>query len=265
MNIACSVDSARNHYVLAEKLWTNRKYSAAVSEFEKVMSKDPRGKLGSQAMYRSAMTQFLFLKQYGDAVRKFRNYIQVSDDPQSVWDAQVQIGEILYSKIEEYDQAILHYRALLKQRPESPESPEFLFRIGKSHFFLFQFHEAIEIYREIIKKFPQSLWSEKASFEIGATFLTQGEGHSSAEVDSDDSVYQVAIDAFGQFLKLYPTSELVAEARFGIACCLEELDRLQEAYQAFAELKRSYSSAGVISVKLGRIRERMSQKGKFIR
>ncbi|MGZ3687127.1 MAG: hypothetical protein ACXVBW_02430, partial [Bdellovibrionota bacterium] len=51
---ACSVDSAKNHYVLAEKLWSDRKYQASVSEFEKVTAKDPHGKLGLQALYRAA-------------------------------------------------------------------------------------------------------------------------------------------------------------------------------------------------------------------
>src|SRR5690348_3735256 len=94
LGLGCSVDSAKNHYVLGEKLWGDRKYSAAVSEFEKVIAKDPRGKLGMQATYRAAMTQYLFLNEYGNAVRKFRNYAEISTDPASVWDSQLQIGEI---------------------------------------------------------------------------------------------------------------------------------------------------------------------------
>jgi TolA-binding protein len=245
----CSVDSAKNHYVLAEKLWADQKYSASVTEFEKVISKDPKGKLGQQALYRAAMTQFLFLSQYGDAVRKLRNYIQISGDLHTIWDAQLQVGEILFSKTEQYDQAILHYRSLLKQKADVSEAPEFLFRIGKSHFFLFQFAEAVQAYQEVIKRYPQSTWSEKAEFEIGASLFTQ-------------EMFDEAIDAFKKHLRKYPKSERVAEARFGIASCLEELDRLEEAYEMYQSLQKTYPSPQVLAVKLSRIRERLSQRGK---
>lgn len=258
---ACSVDSARNHYVLAEKLWTDRNYSVAVAEFDKVIAKDPRGKLGLQALYRSAMTQFLFLGHSSDAIRKFRTYVQLSGDPQSTWDAELQIGEILFSKTEQYDQAILHYQSLLKKRPNAPEAPEFLFRIGKSHFFLFQFSEALESYRELIQKFPLSNWAERASFEVGTTYLARGEPRFLKETDVETETYTLAMKAFERFLKHYPKSSLASEARFGVACCLEELDRLEDAYEAFVELTKTYPSLSVIRVKLTRIRERLAQKG----
>jgi len=260
----CSVDSARNHYVLAEKLWTDRKYTAAVSEFEKVISKDPRGKLGLQAMYRAAMTQFLFLSRYSDAIRNFRNYAQGSTDPQSVWDAQLQIGEILFSKTEQYDQAILHYQSLLKEKPSAAEAPEFLFRVGKSQFFLLQFNDAVSTYEELIKKYPTSIWAERGSFEIGATYFTRGEQQPDGKSKGlDNEVYQVAMRAYENFERKYPKSELLPQARFGIAACLEELDQLDDAYSAYAALKKKYPSPNVIEVKLIRIRERMTHRHNF--
>ncbi|MGZ6334247.1 MAG: tetratricopeptide repeat protein, partial [Bdellovibrionota bacterium] len=109
---ACSVDSAKNHYVLAEKLWSDRKYQASVSEFEKVTAKDPHGKLGLQALYRAAVTQSLFLSQFSDAIRKFKSYAESSHDGPSVWDAEIQVGEIYFNKTEQYDQAVQHYQRL---------------------------------------------------------------------------------------------------------------------------------------------------------
>lgn len=256
----CSIDSAKNHYVLAEKLWTDRNYSVAVSEFEKVISKDPKGKLGLQATYRAAMTQYLFLGQYNDAIRKFQNFVQSSTDLQSIWDAQLQIGEILFAKTDQYDRAILHYDSLLKQRPESPDAPEFTFRIAKSYFYLFKFKDAIAKYKELIRKYPQSPLAEKAMFEIGTTYFTRGEGE---ERSSISEAYQEALDAYRQFLKVFPKSRYAAEAQFGIACCLEELDQLDEAYHAFHALKSTYPAPNVIEIKLIRIRERLSQRKRY--
>jgi TolA-binding protein len=258
----CSTDNARNHYVLAEKLWADRKYAAAVSEFEKVTSKDPHGKLGLQAKYRAAMTQFLFLSQYGDAVRKFSEYAREIQDPKSAWDAQLQIGEILFSKTEQYDQAIIHYRSLLRQRPQAQESPELLFRIGRSHFFLFQFNEAVAAYEDLIKLFPGSSWAEKAMFEVGATYFTRGEQGSEGNKGGTES-YRTAMAAYQKFIHHYPKSNRVPEAQFGIASCLEEMDQLSEAYKAFSALKGTYPSPHVIDIKLSRIRQRTAQRNSY--
>jgi TolA-binding protein len=221
--------------------------------------KDPRGKLGVQATYRAATTQFLFLSQYNDAIRNFRKYAQGNADPDSIWDAEIQIGEILFSKTEQYDQAILHYEALLKQKPKAAEAPEFLFRIAKSHFYLFQFHEAVATYEDIGRKYPTSPWAEKALFEIGTTYFTRGEQQPDGK-NSGNEAYQVAINAYEKFMKHYPQSELVPEARFGIAFCLEELDQLDDAYNAYVALKGKYPSPNVLEVKLIRIRERLAQR-----
>lgn len=76
--LACSLDSAKSHYLLAEKLWTGGDYPAAVSEFEKVVVKDPKGKIGLQALFRAAMIQNINLFQYSDSLRKFKAYIELS-------------------------------------------------------------------------------------------------------------------------------------------------------------------------------------------
>jgi TolA-binding protein len=256
---ACSVDTARSHYILAEKLWMDRSYAAAVTEFEKVIAKDPRGKLGMQATYRAANTQALFLSEYAEAVKKFRLYAQGPVDPQSAWEAKVQIGEILFTKTEQYDQTIAHYQLLLRERPRAPEAPEFLYRIGKSWFFLLRFSDALASFQEIVKDFPTSPWAEKAAFETGVTYFTRGEQQGEKEGDP----YQEALVAYQSFVRKYPKSSLVPEARFGIAACMEEKGQLEQAYGAYSSLKAVYPSPRVIEIKLARLKERVAHKGGF--
>lgn len=255
----CSVDSAKNHYLLAEKLWTDRKYGAAVSEFERVTAKDPNGKLGKQALFRAATTQSLFLSQYGDAVRKFREYVQINPDDPSAWQAQLHVGDILYSKLEQYDQAIQHYQKLLKLNPKIPEAPEFLFRIAKSQFYLLRFDEAVSTFQSVEKEYPFTSWAEKAAFETGATYFTRGEQGSRYKNKIADG-YSAALHAYERFLGQYPKSTLVSSAQFGVASCLEELNQLEEAFKAFSKLRKSYPSPNVVEIKLSRIQERLAQQ-----
>jgi TolA-binding protein len=258
---ACSAGSAKSHYILAEKLWTDGKYASAVSEFDKTAQRDPRGKLGLQALFRAASTQSLFLSQYEDAVKKFRLYVELSEDTPEAWEAQKQIGEILFSKTDQYDLAIQQYKALLKARPDAAETPEFLYRIAKAHFFLQQFDEALDSYRDLIKRYPATLWSEQAAYEIGLTAFTRGEQRPGGKGPGMES-YQEATEAYQAFLKKYPQSTLVPQARFGIASCLEELDQLDAAYQAYEALKDTYPSRNVIEIKLARIRERRAERNR---
>jgi TolA-binding protein len=70
------------------------------------------------------------------------------------------------------------------------------------------------------------------------------------------------MEAFTRFMKRYPQSTLIPDAKFGIASCLEEMDQLDAAYHAFEELRSTYPSPNVIEVKLVRIRERKDQRSR---
>jgi TolA-binding protein len=259
---SCSADSAKSRYILAEKLWTDGSYAAAVREFERVVARDPHGRLGIQALFRAAMTQTLYLAQHDDAIRKFRSYVELVGEPALAWESEKQIGEILYTKTEQYDRAIQHYRAMIKARPQAGEIPEFLFRIGKSHFFLWQFDDAITTFRRLAKEYPQNALAEKASYEVGVTYFTRGEQAPTGQSRNGPEAYQEAMDAFQKFLRKYPRSALVPQAKFGIASCLEELDQLDAAYHQYQDLLTTYPSPKVIKIKLARIRQRQVQKSR---
>lgn len=259
---ACSPNNAKDHYILAEKLWSNGNYAASVTEFDKVTQRDPKGILGRQALFRSAMTQALFLSQNNLALRKFKSYIEQSGDSDVSWEAQKQIGEILFAKTEQYDLAIPHYRAMLQARPKDPEAPDFQFRIAKSYFFLWQFDDAIFAFKELQKNYPNSLLAERAAFEIGVTAYTRGEQRPATGHSTGPEGYQEAIDAYQRFLTRYPHSALDVEARFGIAACLEEMEQLDAAYHQYESLLKTYPSPKVIQIKLARIRQRRAQKSR---
>jgi TolA-binding protein len=255
----CSLNTAKKHYVLAEELWQEGNYQAAVAEFDKVTAKDPRGRLGQQALFRAATTEALFLSHYPEALKKFKIFAESSPDASAVWEAQKEIGELLFSKMEQYDQAVAHYRSLIQQKPGAPETPDFLYRIGKSEFFLWHFDDAIKTYEELHRRFGQTPSGEKALFEVGVCQFTRGEQSVGGRGPGMDT-YRDAIEAYERFIKTYPRSALVSQARFGIASALEELDQIDAAYQGYEALKDSYPDRNVIEIKLARIRDRRAQR-----
>lgn len=257
----CSVDSAKNRYLLAEKLWTEANYPAAVSEFERVVQKDPKGKLGLQALYRAGITQAVFLQQYNEGVSKLQRFVELNTDPQTNWDALLQIGDILFSKLERYEDAITHYKELLRKNPKATEAADLHFRIAKANFYLWRFPEALRLFQELQGKFPKSQLAEQAAYHEGLVHFTQG-GLKSNDRSREIQLYEKAREAFEEFMMEYPGSSLVSEAKFGIASCYEELDQLDLAFQKFEEIQNTYPSPKVIAIKLFRLKERKAQKGR---
>ncbi len=261
LHSACTVGSAKNRYLFAEKLWTDGKYEAAVAEFEKVAQKDPAGRLGQQALFRAANTQAFFLQQYEPAAKKFSRLADTTTEPELAWESKRQLGELLFSRLGQHEASIAHYRKLLQDYPKVSESPEFLFRIAKSLFLLGQFSDALVTYSSVEERYPGTPQAEAAALERGITFYTRGE-HLPGPRKEALETYQQAIQAFQRFIQKYPQSVRVSEARFGHAECLEEMDQLEAAAQIYASIEKTYPSPNVIRIKLARIRERQNQKSR---
>lgn len=264
---ACSMDGAERHFLLGEKLWADGNYSAAVGEFERARKRDPKGLVGLKSLFRAATTQTLFLQEHVDAIDKLREYVRESKDAESLWSAKLMMGEILFSKLNQYDQAQKYYEDLAKENPHAPEKPEFLFRAAKSAFHAWKFDVARQKYEELRQEFPQAPQSERALYEIGMVYFTAGEQRAetlgvrpTARAQDGKDVFRKAIEVFGEFLKKYPKSSLKEDARFAIASSLEELDQLEEAMLRYQNLMETYPSPGVIQIKVARITERLRQR-----
>lgn len=254
---ACTVGTAKKHYLLAEKFWTSGKYESAEKEFLNAIKRDPQGKIGHKALFRLAMTQTIFLNRHVDAIEHFIRFIEQDPKHPSSWSARLQIGEILYERLRKHSEAIAHYKRILREFPQSKEAPEIEYRIAKSHFYLMEFETAIALFKEIQRRYVGSSYAEKAAYEIGLSYFTGG-----GDESGQSQWFDLAIQSFQDFLLRYPDSPLGVEARFGIAACYEEMEQLTKAYELFAELRSAYTSPKVIDIRLARIQERMREKSK---
>ncbi len=257
----CTVGGLKKHYVMAEKLWGDKNYEAAVSEFSAVVAQDPDGELGLQALFRAAMTESIFLARYPEALVKFKSYVErAPTDTPGIWTAQKAIGDILFTDLRRYKESTRHYEFLTESYPKKEETPEFLYRIGKGHFYLWNFEDSIEAFRSLIRQYPKSSWAEKAQYEIGLVLLTAGGQTDPEKHWFGAAAVKEAAKEFKKFLKDSPQSVWAVEAQFGLASCAEELGHLEEAYEAYKAIESTYPSPNVVKIKLLRIQERLSQK-----
>ena len=252
LQFGCSGQSQKSQYLLAERLWSDGNFAAAVAAFEKAANRDPKSKMGVQSLFRAASTQLLYLNQPTDAIQKLIRYSELTPDPQASWEALLQVGDIYYSKLDQSENAIKLYQSLLKKREHPPEEAEIRYRIARSYYLLSRFKESSEGFEEIMRAFPKSKEAERAELDLGSVSLAQAE--------SGTETYQRTIQKFQKFISTHPDSRWISEARFGIASALAEIDRLDEAEEIYLDLLKSYPAPQVIQIKLARLRERKAQK-----
>ncbi len=244
---ACNMQAGKSHYILAERLFNDRKYSAAVVEFQKIIEEDPKGPLAQQALFRIGLIQYLYLENYSYAIETFGRFIVLSQNIDLVYQAEKSIGEIYFSKLEDYKQAIQQYEKLLQKYPRSPENDFFILRKAKSYYSILEFKKAIQTYQELISANPKSTYVVEAFYQIGNTHFTSGN-------------CELAIKAFKEVTEKFSKSPQFIFAEFGIGNCFEELEKWDEAQQIYTKILDRYPTRKVVESKIKNLEDRKKRK-----
>lgn len=152
-----------------------------------------------------------------------------------------------YERIRQIGKAIRVRKGLLTVRSSSPLAPETLFSIAGNYHALAVYSEASYFYELFFQNFPQHEKAEQA-LANSATFR-QGLGE-----------YDKAIDAYKQYLKLFPQKkEKCAEVFFQIAVIYEQTGEERAAFDVYKDYIKKWGKVGRMDrlleshVKIGRI------------
>lgn len=249
MGFGCNSSTGKRHYVLAERLFSDHKYSAAVEEFKQIIEADPKSSLAQQALFRIGVIQYLYLDRHREAVRSFKQFVAVSENQELVFQAEKSLAEIYLNRMEDYRQAVEQYRKILEKYPKSEERDFFLLRLAKAYYGALDFDNAIVTYRQLVKEYPKSQHVPEALYQIGNTLYTKG-----APADIDQ-----ATAAFKDVINRYPDSQQAVFAQFGIGNCLEEKDQIDEALAIYTKLLDKHPARGVVEAKIFRLKERKNR------
>jgi tetratricopeptide (TPR) repeat protein len=254
----CTIQSSvSNHYLTGEKLWTEKNYPAAVAEFDRVVKESPNTALGLQSLWRASSTRQLFLNEPEEALKGFELFLERAGDSDLAPQAQMEIGEIYFTKLAQYEKAIEHYQKLLSSgKYPSDDESKFYYRIGRSYFRSHQLKKAIEWYEQGIKKYPDSPYSTKSKFDLANAWYALGE--------LEKGGYQKALKMFQELKGETRVREplIHVQSIFGEASTLEEMDDLEQAYELFKSIENNYPAPNVIKVRMVRLGERMKKKRK---
>lgn len=247
-----SSNSAR--YLTAEKLWTEKKYEASVVEFDRIVKESPGSALGVQALWRASMTRALFLNDFPEALRGLQSFIDQSAQSNLVLDAQKEIGEILFSKTQQYPQAIDHYEKLIQSKKFPKEEGFFLYRISRANAALGKIKRAISTEESILEKYPEGDLALKTKLDLAQNWFTIGDVEKQAYAKSLELYKEVSDETRTRDRKKY------LDAQFGMAIVMEEMDRLDEAVNIFKSIESEYEVPNIVKIRIQKIYDRSKRK-----
>lgn len=240
--LACNARSPETKYLLAEKLLEDKKYDAAISEFQDIVDKSPGSGLGLDAQLKIAQIQHLYLGRSQEAIESYQEFLKRSKDPNRNREVERTLGDLQFQNFENYDEAIASYTKLVKDRPGSPDAEELVYRLGRAFFLKSQFADAMKVFRYQIEHFPKGALRWKAELEIGNSLSGQNK-------------CVEAIPHFDKVASEGPKAQKVL-ARFAKASCYEEQDDLDSAYEIFSEIRDDYPTPSVVELKMQKIKRR---------
>ena len=252
---SCSSQSSISaRYLTAEKLWTEKKYEAAVIEFDRIVKESPGSALGVQSLWRASITRALFLNDYQEALRGLQSFIDQSAQKNLVLDAQKEIGEILFNKTQQYQLAIDHYEKLIQSKKFPSEEGFFLYRISRAAAALGKIKKAISTQELILSKFPNGELATKTKLDLAQNWFTLG--------DVDKQAYSKSLELYKQVSNETRTRDRkkFIEAQFGMAVVMEEMDHLDEAIDLYKSIEAEYEVPSVVKVRIQKINERSRRK-----
>lgn len=238
----CNANSPETKYLLAEKLLEDKKYDAAISEFQDIVDKAPNSPLGLEAQLKIAQIQQLYLGRSQEATDAYKEFIKRTKDPRRKREVERILGDMQFQTFENYDEAIDSYSKLVKENPKSQDAEDLIFRLGRSFFLKSQFTDALKVFRYEKEHFPEGKLRWKVELEIGNSLSAQGK-------------CPEAIKQFEQVIANAPKEQSVLAA-FAKASCFEELDDLDSAYEVFSSIKDEYPAPTVVELKLQKIKRR---------
>ena len=238
----CNARSPETKFLLAEKLLEDKKYDAAISEFQDIVDKSPSSNLGLDAQLKIAQIQHLYLGRSQEAIDSYREFLDRAKDPARRREVERTLGDLQFHNFENYDEAIASYTKLVKEGPTSPDAEELIFRLGRAFFLKSQFSDAVKVFQFQMQHFPTGVLKWKAELEIGNALSGQAK-------------YADAIKHFDAVIEGAPKAQRVL-AGFAKASCFEEQDDLDSAYEAFATIKEDYPAPTVVELKMQKIKRR---------
>jgi tetratricopeptide (TPR) repeat protein len=247
--ISCAKDPVKDDFNRADKLCEKEHYEEAAAMFREIAILNPHSDYASEALFRSGTINYLYLKQYDDAVEDFAYLVYYYPDDDLAFESQADIVDIYMNKINNYGQAIVELRKLLENYPGHDDIDQYQYKLARCYYYMRDFDQARLEYLILLDSYRRTKLKPDIYFDIANTYFVEGGG----KVDK-------ALEYYGKLIEEYPKSPLIMEAKFYSAAALEEKGDLDGALKAYQELLPVYPNRSMVVLRIDGIRNIIEKK-----
>lgn len=190
---------------------------------DKFRAKFPKSSMAGAAIFNKAYTSYQ-KKDYAAAIPDFRAYIEKFPDTEAAENAAFFIGISLF-EMKKADEALKELQAFEKKYPRSKLLPSALYQVAKIHEEKKDMPAALAAHARVVKEFPGEAVAPYSQIAIALGNLGQG-----------PKAYPAALQAFDQFLQLFPAHPLAPSALLYRAEILRNQNKPAEAEASYREV-----------------------------
>ncbi|OGF45531.1 MAG: hypothetical protein A2452_10195 [Candidatus Firestonebacteria bacterium RIFOXYC2_FULL_39_67] len=213
----------QSQYEIADSLFNQKKYTEALSLYEKYANDNSEDVLAPEALYRSGLCYYR-LEYYSNAIKSWENLVEKYKNDKKAPEALYQVADT-YFRAQKYTEAVTAFRKLIANYSEAKWVKDAQLRIGQSYYNAREYDSAMKEFKKYLDLYPEdaqvadvieSLESAtKKKVEASAAAVTAGTKTTAAGADTENPVSE-SIDTLKSILVKYPNSKIAGEIQFKI-------------------------------------------------
>ncbi|MBM4064088.1 MAG: tetratricopeptide repeat protein [Planctomycetes bacterium] len=202
-------------------------YRGALQSFLQAREKYDSGQMRFEIEYHIGNCLYL-LNEYQDAGSVLGNLLVSElggEEGELMENASFLLGDCFY-KQDNYLAAFQIFRRAVDTYSKNSKVPYGMYFMGKSLNAMNMTDSAIQTFRDGMQAYPDNDYAGKMALDIGNCYFERGD-------------YNLAYHAFDNFVKQYPTSELMVEGMIGMSDALYHDKKYEEAIKSYLELLKT--------------------------
>jgi TolA-binding protein len=169
----CADTQAERLLQKANSEWIKGHNHSAIELFKSVLEKHPTGPHAEEALFRLGEVHYFGLTDASQAVAYFLEVLLLNKQGSFSYDAQRYIAEIVEFSIKDLDQAVIEYQKLINEFGDNPEeSAIYQHRIASIFSKKQNYDQAIVEWKILVDKYPKAAIAGEAQFRIAETLFT---------------------------------------------------------------------------------------------
>lgn len=239
----CSCSFASYRFNQAQQAAEDGRVAEAVSDYEKIFTRDPNSELGLKSLRQAARLADYELKNFQKALQLYEQLLLLSPDPDERIQVQKTIADVYFDKLNDYKSSVRKYNELLTLALPPEMQVEARLRIAKSHYYLSEFYQA----ETEAKRLLNMATTDEQKFEI--ELFTANIFFNTERVD-------LALNKYRSLLKTFPKQARRENVEMTIVVALEEVQEFDKAIEMLEEMKAYYPETDFLDLKIKSLRHR---------